>query len=87
MMKIIQLSMPTEGQELTFGQKAVGLRFNPSELTEVDSVKMLYAKIIDGLNDLRSETESSEVKRHCSVAITEAESAQMRAVKAITWKD
>ena len=33
------------------------------------------------------EDTSGEVKRLCSVAITEAQGAQMWAVKAITWKD
>jgi len=39
------------------------------------------------MNDLRSTTTSGEVKRLCSVAITEAQTAQMWAVKAITWQD
>lgn len=30
---------------------------------------------------------SAGVKRHASAAITELESAQMRMVKAITWRD
>lgn len=39
------------------------------------------------MNDLRETSESQDQKRHASVAITEIESAQMRAVKALTWKD
>jgi len=74
-------------QELTFGQKAVGLTFNPSNNAEVDAAKRFYAAIIDQMHNLRSTTESAEVKRMCSVAITEAQGAQMWAVKAITWKD
>jgi hypothetical protein len=38
------------------------------------------------MNFLRESTESSEVKRMVSIAITEAQTAQMWAVKAITWK-
>lgn len=76
-----------EGNELTFGQKAVGLLFNPSGDDAVCQVKQKFADAIDQLNDLRNTTTSGEVKRMCSVAITEAQSAQMWAVKAITWKD
>lgn len=76
-----------DGQELTFGQKAVGLNFNPSGDDAVGQVKQTFANAIDQMNDLRNSTESSEVKRMCSVGITEAQTAQMWAVKAITWKD
>jgi hypothetical protein len=51
---------PAEGRELSYGEKAVGLGFNP------------------GANP--------EVKRMASVAITELQTAQMWAVKAITWQ-
>lgn len=74
-------------EELTFGQKAVGLNFNPSGDDSVGQVKQNFADIIDKLNNLRNSTESGEVKRMCSVAITECQTAQMWAVKAITWKD
>ena len=73
--------------ELTFGQKAVGLNFNPSGDDAVGQCKLGYADRIDQLNNLRATNESSEVKRLCSIAITEAQAAQMWAVKAITWKD
>jgi len=49
-------------------------------------VKSLYAQIIDELHDLRSGT-TGEAARLASIAITEAQGAQMWAVKAITWKD
>lgn len=73
--------------ELSYGQKAVGLNFNPSGDDAVGQAKQKFADIIDQMNDLRSSTTSQEVKRMCSVAITEAQAAQMWAVKAITWKD
>ena len=72
---------------LSFGQKAVGLGFNPSELNSVDRCKMHYANIIDQMNELRSGESTPEQKRLASVAITEAQTAQMWAVKALTWKD
>lgn len=78
----------TRVENPTFGQKAVGINFNPSNLGPVDRVKQHYANVIDGLNDLRNSAEATpEVKRLCSIAITEAQGAQMWAVKAITWKD
>jgi len=76
-----------ESNELSFGQKAVGLTFNPSQSNEVDKCKREFADVIDRMNYLRQHTDSAEVKRMASVAITEAQTAQMWAVKAITWKD
>lgn len=73
--------------ELTFGQKAVGLNFNPSGDDAVGICKQKFADTIDQLNELRSSSESSETKRLASIAITEAQAAQMWAIKAITWKD
>lgn len=73
-------------RSLTFGEKAVGISFNPGKNPEVEEVKRLYATLIDKLNDLRNENEGAEKKRMLSVAITEAQSSQMWAVKAITWQ-
>lgn len=76
-----------ERQELvnSYGGKAVGLSFNPSNLLAVDVIKTQYAEIINDLHQTRLENEDPEVKRLCSVAITEAQTAQMWAVKAKTW--
>jgi hypothetical protein len=71
----------------TFGQKAVGLNFNPSGDDAVGKAKQIMADAIDQMNDLRNSDVSPGVKRHASAAITELESAQMRMVKAITWRD
>jgi len=73
-------------RELSFGEKAVGITFNPSANLEVDKIKQLFANAIDVCNDLRGKSDNPEVKRMMSVAITEAQTAQMWAVKAITWK-
>lgn len=74
---------------LTFGERAVGLSFNPSGDSKVLEVKKLYARIIDILNDDRTAADGTPLRderaRHASVAITDAETAQMRAVKAITF--
>jgi hypothetical protein len=70
----------------TFGEKAVGLDFNPSDDPTVVELKQLYAKIIDICDAGRASGEA-EKRRLYSVAITEAQTSQMWAVKAATWKD
>jgi hypothetical protein len=72
--------------ELTFGERAVGLSFNPGGREDVDACKRGFAAEIDRMNDLRNdESTSPEKKRLASVAITELQGAQMWAVKALTW--
>lgn len=71
---------------LTFGEAAVGLSFNPSGDPEVYECKRQFASAIDQMHRLRESTNNPDVKRMASVAITEAQTAQMWAVKAITWK-
>lgn len=78
--------MSDTGRELTFGEKAVGVTFNPGANKEVDDTKYIYAALIDKLNDLRNSAEGAEKKRMYSVAITDAQASQMWAVKAITWQ-
>jgi hypothetical protein len=72
--------------DLTFGEKAVGLSFNPSGDDAVAMCKAEFAAAIDRMNDLRYTSENADVKRMAEVAITYAQSAQMWAVKAITWR-
>jgi hypothetical protein len=72
--------------EQTFGEKAVGLSFNPSGDDAVAQCKAEFAKVIDRMNDLRAQAGPGEVGRMASVAITEAQTAQMWAVKALTWR-
>lgn len=76
-----------EGMQMTYGEKAVGLNFNPSGDQKVRRIKEFYAEIIDTMNNLRDSEATPELKRLASVAITEAQTAQMRAVKALTWRD
>lgn len=84
--------MPTDGldtqaqRELTFGEKAVGLTFNPSGDEKVLKAKQLCAELIDLLNNVRGDNRN-EQSRLCSIAITDIQGAQMWAVKALTWKD
>ena len=74
-------------KEQTYGQKAVGITFNPSNDDAIYTCKKRYADLIDEMNDLRANTDSQEQKRLCSVAITELQTAQMWSVKALTCKD
>ncbi len=73
-------------QELSFGEKAVGLTFNPGNNPQVEMIKRNFAEAIDNLHSLRQESEDGEAKRMLSIAITEAQTAQMWAVKAVTWQ-
>ncbi len=72
---------------LTFGERSVGLTFNPSGDAKVQVVKQAYAAIIDMLYIARGNASSREQERLLSIAITEAQGAQMWAVKGFTWKD
>ena len=75
---------------MTFGQKAVGLTFNPSGDDDVTRCKQMFADAIDQMNELRNATPdpmNAGAKRLASIAITELQGAQMWAVKALTWRD
>ena len=80
-----QPEQAAEQRELTFGEKAVGLTFNPSGNPEVQALKEAYAKVIDLCNNMRNEAVGEKI-RLLSVAITEAQGSQMFAVKAATWE-
>ncbi len=73
--------------DLTYGQKAVGLTFNPSGDPDVIKLKQASADFIDMCNELRGATTSSEKRRMYSLAISDAQAAQMWSVKAVTWSD
>lgn len=76
---------PNTGREMSFGEKAVGLSFNPGGNPAVNEIKQRFAHTIDYLNHQRELATNGEVKRMLSVAITESQTAQMWAVKAVTW--
>lgn len=73
-------------REMTFGEKACGVSFNPGGDAAVTIIKEQFAEVVDTLNNYRKSSEDTEVKRMLSIAITEAQTAQMWAVKAVTWK-
>lgn len=76
----------TDSREMTFGEKAVGLTFNPSGDDRVQRLKAMYAAIIDELHAMCYNSSSGSC-RFVDVAITEAQGAQMWAIKAATWRD
>ena len=71
----------------TFWEQLVWITFNPSNDDLVYQIKLKYSQIIDMLNNQRATTSgNSEYQRYISIAITEAQTAQMWAVKAVTAK-
>ena len=77
----------------TFGEKAVGITFNPSGTDEVYEAKMLAAKQIDLLEKvhIKLTNDSANTSWVRNVLRTQAFnlliSAQMALVKYLTWKD
>ena len=83
-------------QELTFGQKAVGLLFNPSGEDNVTKAKQLMAEAIDLLE---KDHQEKTVNMHKEISSTWTRNvfrtaafnaiiaAQMALVKYLTWKD
>lgn len=79
--------MPDTTRELTYGEKAVGITFNVDGNTEVDKIKRAFADAIDIIHNERAkDTTPSEKGAMLTLAIREAQAAQMWAVKAVTWK-
>ncbi len=76
--------MQNEDRTLTYGERAVGLTFNPSNDPKVQEIKQMFAKIIDIIND--HPTLSPEHQEMQTKAVREAQTAQMWSVKVVTWK-
>ena len=73
----------------TFGEKAVGITFNPSGSNEVYEAKMLAAKQIDLLEKVHIKLANTSWVRNVlrTQAFNLIIQAQMALVKYITWKD
>jgi hypothetical protein len=83
------LGKKEEQVSLTFGQKLVGLNFNPSNDDKVGKAKQLCADLADLLHDemYKGNGEVSELQsRLYSHTIGEILNAQMNVVKVITLK-
>jgi hypothetical protein len=83
-------------RELTFGEKAVGLTFNPSGDEKVNKAKRLMADALDLLKEAEAEKAKSSAEN--AIASWEANvfrtnafnkivDAQMALVKFITWNN
>jgi len=81
---------------LTFGEKAVGLTFNPSGDEKVNKAKRLMADSLDLLKEAEAEKAKSsagnkiaswEANVFRTNAFNKIVDAQMSLVKYITWKD
>ena len=79
-----------ENQELTYGQKAVGITFNPGGMPEVNKIKVLSAALIDELDKQRTgnpnDMRNGEVIAQFTLAIRKIQEGQMWGVKATTWQ-
>lgn len=73
------------GTDLSEGEKAVRIDFNPSKIDEVFKLKRMYANLIDVLIWKRNAVTSPEVKREISLSITELQSSCRWAVGAYTY--
>lgn len=78
------------GRDLTYGEKAVGITFNPGGMPEVNSIKALCAAAIDELNTqrevaARSENNGEKIAQY-TLAIRNIQTGQMWGVKAATWQ-
>jgi hypothetical protein len=78
--------MSDGGRAMSYGEKAVGLDFNPSGDAKVAKIKALYAEIIDICDAGRMAAETREGANLWVQATREAQTAQMWAVKAATWR-
>ena len=73
--------------ELTFGEKAVGIGFNPGQHGNVSSIKRLSADLIEELHQQRlSNKDNSEMVAQYTLAIRKIQEGQMWGVKAATWQ-
>ena len=86
-----------ENQELTFGQKAVGLKFNHATgdlHNDVDKAKLLSAELIDLVEkvaDEKTDEGRTRPSRETNIFRTQAFNkiieAQMAVVKFLTWEN
>lgn len=79
---------------LTYGEKAVGITFNPGKLPDVENIKRTCANAIDEIERQRKaisdpsrekHPEDGEVSAQYTLAIRRIQEGQMWAVKAATW--
>lgn len=70
--------------QLTSGQKAAGVTFNPSGLKLVDKIKQSSADLLDVLMEARSATTDGETIAQYTLAIRSIQQGKMWGVNAAT---
>lgn len=82
--------MNTEQRELTPGEKAVGITFNPSGDERVAKLKLLFAEAFDIVEKSVPADDgtlpTARARKMRDSALTEIITAQMWAVKVVTYK-
>lgn len=85
-------------KNLTFGEKAVGIEFNPSNDGNVNKVKSLFAEILNIVNDYKEEKLKEAAIENTKFPLSWFQNifftqsfnaiitAQMCVVKFLTWK-
>lgn len=80
-------TMPSGQRVLTFGEKLVGITFNPSNDGDVNDIKTKMAELANLIHDRASSQETSELSNLIyEGAIQRLLDAQMWAVKYVTLK-
>lgn len=78
---------PSAEMQLTFGEKLVGLTFNPSNDDKVSRAKKLCAELMDLVNEGRGNREATQLESYLYPhTIGEILNAQMNVVKLLTLK-
>jgi hypothetical protein len=83
----------SQNRELTFGEKAVGVSFNPSKNPAVDEAKELSARLIDLVEELSNKVDQNTSGRSWMFNVLRTQAinlligAQMAVVKFLTWND
>jgi hypothetical protein len=80
----MQEQSTTANRELTSGERAMGINFNPGGRADVDFWKYKCAELYDWLNEQPIQNEGGRLK---AIAQTHLEHFQMSAVQAITYFD
>ena len=80
------MSTENEQREMTFGEKLVGLTFNPSNDDKVSKAKKLCAELADLLYESEREVKSPLANVLYQKAICDILDAQMNVVKVLTLK-
>ena len=89
-----EISKPDAPSELTYGQKAVGITFNPGGMPQVNKIKELSAALIDELHNQIHECGADTISARMNfdkmemfkLSIQKIQEGQMWGVKATTWQ-